>query len=46
MHSHYDFSVQKYNTSTIESWNSFKLDLINENKEYKPESIYVEAEKK
>lgn len=34
---------QAYNTSLIPKWNDFGLDLDEDNKEYKPESLYVEA---
>jgi SAM-dependent methyltransferase len=34
----------EYNTSSIPNWNEYGLDLDNEGKEYKPESLYMEAQ--
>ena len=41
-----NFSVQKFNTSSIANWNSYKLDLNENNEAYKWNSIYVEAAKR
>ena len=35
--------VQRYNTSLLPGWNSYKLDLAESGDEYKPNSLYVEA---
>jgi hypothetical protein len=37
--------LQSYNTSLIPNWNHYGLDLDENGNEYKPESLYVEAQK-
>ena len=36
---------QSYNTSLIPNWNQYGLDLDDNGNEYKPESLYIEAQK-
>jgi len=38
-----DVKVERYDTSSIPCWNRFGLDRNDEDGEYKPESLYVEA---
>lgn len=37
--------LQSYNTSLIPNWNKYELDLGEHGNEYKPESLYMEAQK-
>jgi len=37
--------IQQYNTSQIPNWNEYGLDLDERGNEYKPGSLYIEAEK-
>jgi SAM-dependent methyltransferase len=37
--------LQKHNTSLIPNWNEYGLDLDEHGNEYKPESLYIEAQK-
>lgn len=37
--------LQSYNTSLIPNWNQYGLDLCKLDKEYKPDSLYIEAQK-
>lgn len=41
-----NIAIEKFNTSSIPGWNNYKLDIDENNNEYKPESLYVEGEKK
>ncbi len=37
--------LQDYNTSLIPNWNEYRLDLDEHGNQYKPESLYIEAQK-
>ena len=38
-----EVSVERYDTSRIVDWNALGLDRTGSQREYKPESLYVEA---
>ena len=38
-----DITVQKYNTSYIKDWNRYTLDMDDSGREYKLNSLYMEA---
>ena len=40
-----NITCQKFNTSAIPSWESYGLDFDISGSEYRPKSIYIEAEK-
>jgi len=37
--------LQNYNTSLVQNWNQYGLDLDEHSDQYKPESLYIEAQK-
>ena len=40
-----NIKVKTYCTSDIDNWNNYGLDLDEEDREYKPGSLYIEAQK-